>query len=91
MRQEVRDDEGEVIQRKAGRAAHSADDRPLLLRGFPGQLVQRLLWSWRPCAPRLRHLRMVSVLTPKRLASTPVGSAEQAISLRTAGVVRAWR
>jgi hypothetical protein len=32
---------------------------------------------------------MVSVLTPKRLASTPVGSDERAISWRTTGVVRA--
>ena len=32
---------------------------------------------------------MVSVLTPKRLARMPVGSLEQAISTRTAGVVRA--
>jgi hypothetical protein len=34
-------------------------------------------------------LRTVSVLTPKRRASSPVGSAERAISARTAGVVRA--
>src|SRR3954465_5807362 len=35
------------------------------------------------------RLRTVSVLTPERLASSPVGSAERAISARTAGVVRA--
>jgi hypothetical protein len=45
--------------------------------------------SWQSCAPRLCHLRMVSVLTLKRWASTPVGSVERAISWRTAGVVRA--
>jgi hypothetical protein len=36
-----------------------------------------------------RHLRTVSVLTPKRRASTPLGSSERAISARTTGVVRA--
>ena len=40
MRQEVRDDEGQIIERKAGRAAQSTDDGPLFLRGFPGQLVR---------------------------------------------------
>ena len=40
MRQEVRDDEGQVIERKAGGLAQGADDRPLLIRGFPGQLVR---------------------------------------------------
>ncbi len=56
---------------------------------FQGSLCGRLLWSWQSLAPRLRHLRMVSVLTLKRWASTPVGSVERAISWRTAGVVRA--
>jgi hypothetical protein len=58
---------------------------------FQGNLCGWRLWSWQSCAPRLRHLRMVSVPTPKRLASTPVGSDERAISLRTVGVVRALR
>ena len=40
MRQEVRDDEGQIIERKAGGLAQSTDDRPLFLRGFPGQLVR---------------------------------------------------
>ena len=39
--------------------------------------------------PRLCHLRTVSVLTPKRLATSPLGSLERAISPRTAGMVRA--
>ena len=40
MRQEVRDDEGQIVERKAGGLAQGADDRPLLLRGFPGQRVR---------------------------------------------------
>ena len=40
MRQEVRDDEGEIIERKAGGLAQGADDGPLFLGGFPGQLVR---------------------------------------------------
>src|SRR5918998_991705 len=40
MRQKVRDHEGEVIQGKAGGLAQGADDRPLLVRGLPGQLVR---------------------------------------------------
>ena len=40
MRQEVRDHEGEVIERKAGGLAQGTDDRPLFLCGFPGQLVR---------------------------------------------------
>ena len=40
MRQEVRDDEGQIVEGKAGGLAQSADDRPLLLGGFPGQLVR---------------------------------------------------
>src|SRR4051812_32350302 len=45
--------------------------------------------SWQSAGPRLRHLRIVSVETLYRLASTPVGSVERAISARTAGEVRA--
>ena len=40
MRQEVRDDEGQIVERKAGGLAQGADDGALLLRGFPGQLVR---------------------------------------------------
>jgi hypothetical protein len=90
MRQEVRDDEGEVIERKAGGLAQSTDDGRSSSVAFQGSLCGRLLWSWQSLAPRLRHLRTVSVLTLKRWASTPVGSVERAISWRTAGVVRAW-
>ncbi len=39
MRQEVRDDEGEIIKRKAGGLAQGTDDGAFLLGGFPGQLV----------------------------------------------------
>ena len=56
---------------------------------FQGNLRGRAEWSRQSCGPRRRHLRMVSVLTPKRRATTPVGSCERAISARTAGVVRA--
>jgi hypothetical protein len=56
---------------------------------FQGSRCGRLERSRQPSGPRLRHLRTVSVLTPKRRASSPVGSAERAISARTAGVVRA--
>ena len=50
MRQEVRDDEGQIVEGKAGGLAQSADDRPFLLGGFPGQLV-------RPAAMVLAVLR----------------------------------
>src|SRR5215212_5583406 len=40
MRQKVGDHEGAVIQRKAGRTTQGADDGPLFLGGFPGQLVR---------------------------------------------------
>jgi hypothetical protein len=71
MRQEVRDHEGEIIERKAGGLAQGTDNRPLLVVAFQGSLCGRLLWSWQSWAPRLRHLRMVSVLTPKRWPARP--------------------
>jgi hypothetical protein len=40
MRQKVRDHEGEVIPRKARRTPQRADDGPLFLGSFPGQLVR---------------------------------------------------
>jgi hypothetical protein len=40
MRQKVGDHEGEIIQREAGCTPQSADDGPLLLGGFPGQLMR---------------------------------------------------
>jgi hypothetical protein len=40
MRQEVRDHEGEVIERKAGGLPQGADDGAFLVGGFPGQLVR---------------------------------------------------
>jgi hypothetical protein len=90
VRQEVRDHEGEVIEGKARGLARRAQTMARSSSvAFQGSLCGRAERSWQSAGPRLRHLRMVSVLTPKRLASTPVGSAEPAISARTAGVVRA--
>ena len=86
MRQEVRDDEGQIVERKAGRLAQSADDGPLFLGGFPGQLVRPAAVVPAVLAPRSRHLRMVSVLTLKRWASTPVGS----VSGRSPGEPLGW-
>ena len=40
MRQEVRDDKGEVIEGEAGGAPQGADDGPFLLARLPGQLVR---------------------------------------------------
>jgi hypothetical protein len=40
MRQKVGDHEGEIIQREAGCTPQSADDGPLLLGGFPGELMR---------------------------------------------------
>jgi hypothetical protein len=40
MRQKVGDHKGQVIQGKARRTTQGADDGPLLLGGFPGQLVR---------------------------------------------------
>src|ERR1700709_1930795 len=39
MRQEVGEDEGEVVEREAGGAAQGADDGTLLLTRLPGQLM----------------------------------------------------
>jgi hypothetical protein len=38
--QKMRDDEGEIIQRKVGAPAQRADHSPFFFRGFPGQLVR---------------------------------------------------
>ena len=40
MRQEVRENEGEIVEREAGGAAQGADDGALLLARLPGQLVR---------------------------------------------------
>src|SRR5215213_3099281 len=40
MRQEVRDDEGQIIEGEAGGQAQGTDDGTLFLGGFPGQLVR---------------------------------------------------
>jgi hypothetical protein len=92
-RQEVLKREGQVVEGEAGGAADRADDGALFPGSSPvarrGSLCGRAEWSRQSCGPRLRHFRMVSVLAPKRAASTPVGSFERAISTRTAGVVRA--
>lgn len=62
---------------RSSSVAFQASNRGLLLR------------SVHPSTPRLRHLRTVSSLMPKRRANTPVASVERAISARTDGVVRA--
>src|SRR3954465_4543700 len=80
----VRSSSGKPVARR--RAQTTARSSSL---AFQGSLRGRLERSRQSSAPRLRHLRTVSVLTPKRAASSPVGSPERAISARTAGVVRA--
>src|SRR3954465_10677361 len=80
----VRSSSGKPVARR--RAQTTARSSPL---PFHGSLGGRLDRSRQSATPRLRHLRTVSVLTPKRPASSPVGSLERAISARTAGVVRA--
>src|SRR3982751_938841 len=40
MRQKMRDDESEIIQRKVGAPAQSADHGTFFLARFPGQLVR---------------------------------------------------
>ena len=40
MRQEVADDEGEIIEREVRGSPQGADDGALLFSGFPGQLVR---------------------------------------------------
>jgi hypothetical protein len=85
MRQEVRDDEGEVIEGKAGRPPECADD---------GALPRRLsrtacatgCYSPGSLASRASHLRTVSALALKRRASTPVGSVELAHGWAGAGL-----
>jgi hypothetical protein len=56
--------EGQIIERKAGGATQRTDDGALLFAGFPGQRVRQLERSSQSSAPRLRHLRTVSVLIP---------------------------
>jgi hypothetical protein len=56
MRQEMRDHEGEVIERKAGGAAQRTDDRPLFLGGFPGQRVRPAGAVLAVCGPALAPL-----------------------------------
>src|SRR5205085_8572444 len=60
MREKVDHHEGQVIERKAGCTPQGADNG----LAFQGSLCGRLEWSWQSAAPRLRHLRMVSVDTP---------------------------
>lgn len=74
MRQEVADDEGEVVEREVGGASKGADDGALSLRrpgqcprpsvAFQGRWCGRAERSRQSAAPRLRHLRTVSALTP---------------------------
>ena len=64
VRQEVREDEGEIVERKACAAAERAHDGALLIGGFPRQLMRPGGAVLAVGGPRLRHLRMVSVETP---------------------------
>src|SRR4051794_10395228 len=64
VRQDMREDEGEVVEREASGAAQRADDGTLFLTGLPGQLVGSRRAVLAVGGPRLRHLRMVSVETP---------------------------
>src|SRR4051794_17660664 len=64
VRQEVADDKGQVIEREVGGATQGADKGAFLFGGLPRQPVGRAEWSRQSVMPRLRHLRMVSVLTP---------------------------
>jgi transposase len=77
MGQEVRDDEGQIIERKAGRAAQSTDNGPLFLRGFPGQLV-------RPAAVVLAVLS--SALAP---LADGLGAHAEALGQHAGGLSRA--
>src|SRR3954470_24390396 len=80
----VRSSSGKPVARRRAHTTARSSSLP-----FHGSLCGRLDRSRQSATPRLRHLRTVSVLTPKRPASSPVGSLERAISARTAGVVRA--
>jgi hypothetical protein len=89
VRQEVGDHEGEVVEREAGGPAQGADHGALLLAGLPGQpagtagMVPAVLGS--ALAPLADGLGADA----EAAGQLAVGSAERAISARTAGVVRA--
>jgi len=62
VRQEVADDEGEVVEREVSGASQGADDGALLFGCLPVQLMGAGGAVEEPAAPRLRHLRTVSAL-----------------------------
>ena len=64
VRQEVADNKGQIIEGKVGGAAHSAEMARSSSVAFHGSRWGLAEWSRQSSAPRLRHLRMVSVLTP---------------------------
>ena len=71
--QNVAQREGEVVECEAGHAAQVANDGALFVRGPPPQVRGTRGVVLAILGPRLRHLRMVSVLTPERLASIAGG------------------
>jgi hypothetical protein len=64
VRQEVLQREGEVVECEAGHAAQVADNSALLSVARHRRCLGREERSRQSSVPRLRHLRMVSVLTP---------------------------
>ena len=64
VRQEVADNKGQIIEAKlvARRTAQTMARSSSV--AFHGSRCGLAEWSRQSCAPRLRHLQMVSVLTP---------------------------
>jgi hypothetical protein len=89
VRQEVGDDEGEVVEREAGGRAQLAHHGALLLGGLPGQLA-----GTAGAVPAIGRTALAPLADGLRgdaeaLGQLARGLAERAISARTAGVVRA--
>ena len=64
VQQEVADDEGQVVEREVSAAPQGTDDGAFLPVAFQGSRCGRAERSRQSAAPRLRHLRTVSALTP---------------------------
>ena len=78
MGQEMADHKREIIERKAGGLPQGTDDRPLLVRSFPGQLV-------RPTAMVLAVLSPTLAPLADGLGADPEALGEYARGLRRAG------
>jgi hypothetical protein len=90
MWQEVRDDEGQVVESEVGSLAQEADHRPFLVGRLPGQAA-RLGGAFQAVGnPSLAPLADGLGADTIAFGSKPGGSEERAISARTAGVVRAF-